>query len=148
MIIAHASWQFSLEVKLTNRTAAKSEPGRHLFDCQPSAVKQLFFQTFDLGRIADPFDAGGIERFAGAGAHFLLVDDAGNLGVSIFVQERIDLLAHGLMSSAQLLSLKGTLQSHCRADSYEQWAIRSMRNARIVSASQVSRERLPAWANL
>ena len=107
MVIAYTSLQFPFDAKPENRSAAESEFDRYLFNRQPSGLKQSFFQALDLGRIADPFDALGTEGVAGAGVHLLFIENAGNLGIGLFVQESVDLAPHGFMRSAQLLRRQG-----------------------------------------
>jgi hypothetical protein len=50
----------------------------------------------------------------GAGAQAPLVEPVGGLRVSVFVQERIDLLAYLLVGNAQLLSRQGARQRQRR----------------------------------
>jgi hypothetical protein len=57
------------------------------------------------------FDAHGTEGIASAGAFLLLVKNAGNLSIGVFVQESVDLATHGFMSRTQLLRRQWARQS-------------------------------------
>ena len=92
MVIAEARLDLSLKAALVDSATVDPKSGRDLFDSQPSLLEQTFFEALDLRRIADPLDAYGVEGIASAGAHPALVEDMGNLGIGILIQQTVDIV--------------------------------------------------------
>ena len=61
------------------------------------------FEALEFVRVADPLDTVRVEGVTGPGAQAALVEDMGDLGVGVLIEERIDLLSDVLMGDSLLL---------------------------------------------
>ena len=77
---------------------------------EPALVEQALLEALEFVGVADPLDVVRVECVTGAGAQAALVEHMGDLGVGVFVEERIDLSPDVIVGDSQLLSREGARQ--------------------------------------